>query len=96
VTAADVDSALADSLYSGYLKAQEVNRGRLERHDSLRVPQDLAFGSLSGLSHEMVERLERARPRTFGEAKRIPGLTAAALSTLLVSISAAAGAKSGG
>ncbi|HLA09246.1 MAG TPA: tRNA uridine-5-carboxymethylaminomethyl(34) synthesis enzyme MnmG [Pyrinomonadaceae bacterium] len=96
VTAADVDSALADALYSGYLKAQAVNRGRLERHDSLRVPIDLAFGSLSGLSHEMVERLERARPRTFGEAKRIPGLTAAALSTLLVSISAAAGAKAGG
>jgi len=36
------------------------------------------------LSHEMVERLERTRPQTFGEARRIPGLTAAALSTLYV------------
>ena len=93
VTAADIDSALADSRYSGYLRSQELNRGRLERHDGLRVPESFGYASLDGLSREMVERLERARPRTFGEAKRIPGLTPAALSTLLVGITAAVGSK---
>jgi tRNA uridine 5-carboxymethylaminomethyl modification enzyme len=80
----DLESALADSLYSGYISAQESTIGRLFQHDGLRIPPELSFRSLSGLSHEMVERLERAAPLTFGQARKIPGLTPAALSTLLV------------
>jgi tRNA uridine 5-carboxymethylaminomethyl modification enzyme len=85
-TLADLDSALADSLYTGYINAQRSTMERLHQHDALRIPGDLNFDNLNGLSHEMVERLERARPRTFGEARRIPGLTAAAQSTLLVQL----------
>lgn len=81
---ADLKSALADSLYSGYIDAQKATVSRLFQHDGLRVPIDFQFGSIIGLSHEMVERLERARPLTFGHARRIPGLTPAALSNLLV------------
>ena len=84
---ADLDSVLADALYEGYLHNQKLTNDRLFQHDSLRIPGQLAFGSLSGLSNEIVERLERAKPRTFGEARRIPGLTPAALSTLLVHLS---------
>jgi tRNA uridine 5-carboxymethylaminomethyl modification enzyme len=80
----DLKSALADSLYSGYIEAQKTTVERLFHHDGLRVPVDFAFESVIGLSHEMVERLERARPLTFGQARRIPGLTPAALSNLLV------------
>jgi tRNA uridine 5-carboxymethylaminomethyl modification enzyme len=80
----DLGSALADNLYAGYIKVQEATLKRLNHHDSTRIPAELDFRSLNGLSHEMVERLERARPRTFGEARSIPGLTAAALSTLYV------------
>lgn len=80
----DLDSALADNLYAGYIKAQELVIRRLNHHDATRIPADLDFRALNGLSHEMVERLERARPSTFGEARRIPGLTAAALSTIYV------------
>ncbi len=80
----DVKSALADSLYRGYIDAQEATAARIHQHDSLRVPEDLQFGEINGLSHEMVERLERARPRTFGQARHIPGMTPAALSNLLV------------
>jgi tRNA uridine 5-carboxymethylaminomethyl modification enzyme len=82
----DLDSALADCLYSGYLRAQESMAERLGKNDHLKLPEDLDYEDLS-LSREMVERLRRARPRTFGEAKRIPGLTPAALSTLLVRVS---------
>lgn len=91
VTRQDLDSALADSLYSGYLRAQESTARRLGQHDFLKFPDTFDYRGLSGLSHEMVERLERARPRTFGEAKRVPGLTPAALATLLVSLTAQQG-----
>lgn len=83
----DLQSSLADLLYSGYLESQRATLDRLYQHDNLRVPLDFDFRSISGLSHEMVERLERARPNTFGQARRIHGLTPAALSTLLVQLS---------
>ncbi len=85
----DLESALADILYAGYLQAQTTTNRRLNQHDSLRVPEGFAYKQVGGLSHEMVERLQRAQPQTFGHAKRIPGLTPAALSHLLVHLTAA-------
>jgi tRNA uridine 5-carboxymethylaminomethyl modification enzyme len=82
----DLESIFADLTYSGYIKAQQSTLDRLNHHDALRVPVDFSFRSISGLSHEMVERLERSCPQTFGQARRIPGLTPAALSTLLVQL----------
>jgi tRNA uridine 5-carboxymethylaminomethyl modification enzyme len=84
VSRQDLDSALADNLYAGYIKVQEAALGRLRHKDHTVIPASLDFRGLPGLSHEMVERLERTRPRTFGEARNIPGLTPAALSTLFV------------
>jgi tRNA uridine 5-carboxymethylaminomethyl modification enzyme len=83
---ADLESALADSLYKGYIEAQRATFDRLNQHDTLIVPSDFDYRSISGLSHEMIERLERFHPQTFGHARRIPGLTPAALSTLLIHI----------
>jgi tRNA uridine 5-carboxymethylaminomethyl modification enzyme len=83
----DLNSALADSLYAGYLDSQRATVARIFQHDGLRVPAEIAFGTINGLSNEVVQRLERARPATFGEARSIPGLTPAALSTLLVFLS---------
>jgi tRNA uridine 5-carboxymethylaminomethyl modification enzyme len=85
--ARDLECALADLLYAGYIDGQRGTMERLHRHEGLSIPVDLDFGSFAGLSREMVERLEHARPVTFGQARRIPGLTAAALSTLLVHLS---------
>ena len=87
VTIGELESALADNLYAGYITAQDVVIRRLKHHDSTPIPEGLDFRTLDGLSHEMVERLERTRPRTFGEARVIPGLTAAALSRLYVAAS---------
>jgi tRNA uridine 5-carboxymethylaminomethyl modification enzyme len=84
ISDSEIESALANSLYSGYIETQRLNLQRLHQHDSLQIRPDFSFRGLSGLSHEMVERFERARPETFGDARRIPGLTAAALSMLLV------------
>lgn len=83
-TLRELESSLADSLYSGYIEAQRATFGRLHQHDGLIIPSNFDFQSIGGLSHEMVERLERARPQTFGQARRIPGLTPASISTLLV------------
>jgi tRNA uridine 5-carboxymethylaminomethyl modification enzyme len=92
VSLSDLESALADSLYAGYIDGQTATIKRIYQHDGLRIPSDLMFGRIDGLSHEMVERLERSRPQTFGQARRIPGLTPAALSQLLVFVSTQANA----
>jgi tRNA uridine 5-carboxymethylaminomethyl modification enzyme len=88
INVSDLDSALADSLYQGYIKTQNVVAERLNHNDNLKLPGDFQFNLISGLSREMVERLERSKPQTFAEVKRISGLTPAALSTLLVYLTA--------
>jgi tRNA uridine 5-carboxymethylaminomethyl modification enzyme len=84
----DVQTAMADSLYSGYIEKQKLATERVNHHDSLRVPENFHFNSIGGLSNEMVERLERARPRNFGQLRQINGLTPTALSTVLVHLTA--------
>jgi tRNA uridine 5-carboxymethylaminomethyl modification enzyme len=87
ISEADLTSALADSLYAGYLESHKATIGRLYQHDALRIPVETIFGDIGGLSNEAVQRLERAKPVTFGEARLVPGLTPAALSALLVFLS---------
>ena len=84
----DLGTALADSLYSGYVEKQNVATERVNHHDALKVPETFRFGSISGLSNEMVERLERARPQNFGQVRKIHGLTPTAISTVLVHLTA--------
>jgi tRNA uridine 5-carboxymethylaminomethyl modification enzyme len=88
----DLRTALADLLYAGYLDSHNLTVSRLYQHDSLRIPVDTPFADISGLSNEIIERLDRARPATFGAARRLPGLTPGALSTLLVFLSSRNGA----
>lgn len=80
----DIDSALADSLYSGYIENQKLANDRVNHNDNLKVPYKFDFCSVSGLSHEMAERLERAKPQTFAQIRKIAGLTPTAVSTVLV------------
>jgi tRNA uridine 5-carboxymethylaminomethyl modification enzyme len=84
----DLETVLADSLYSGYLTNHRTATERVNHYDNLKVPTNINFRGISGLSNEMVERLERAKPQTFGQVRKISGLTPAALSTVLVYISA--------
>ena len=84
----DLETALADSLYSGYIEKQKAATERVNHHDALKVPESFQFNLISGLSNEMVERLERARPRNFGQVRSIAGLTPAAISTVLVHLTA--------
>jgi len=79
-----LETALADLHYRGYIQSQRKTHSLISRSDGLRIPEDFDFRAVGGLSHEMVERLERAKPQNFGEARRLPGLTPAAAATLLV------------
>lgn len=87
-TISDVETVLADQLYAGYLDSQEAVNRRLHQHDSLKIPAAFSFKRVPSLSHEIVERLERSRPQNFGQARRISGMTPAALANLLVHLTA--------
>ncbi len=68
--------------YAGYLKQQQRQIERLKRAEERRIPADFAYRGLPGLSREAVEKMERVRPQTLGQAGRIPGVTPAALAVV--------------
>ena len=70
--------------YDGYLKQQERQIERLYKAESRTLPDDLDYAEMPGLSAEIVEKLSRIRPRTLGQAGRIPGVTPAALALILM------------
>ena len=70
--------------YSGYLKRQSDEIERASRNEELRLPSDIDYALVGGLSNEARQRLGDVRPETLGQAARIPGLTPAAVSLLLV------------
>jgi tRNA uridine 5-carboxymethylaminomethyl modification enzyme len=70
--------------YAGYLERQQQEIERTRRHEETPLPVDLDYGELAGLSHEVRQKLSEARPATLGQAGRIPGVTPAAVSILLV------------
>ncbi|MDF1722105.1 MAG: tRNA uridine-5-carboxymethylaminomethyl(34) synthesis enzyme MnmG [Minwuia sp.] len=72
-----------DAVYAGYLDRQQADIVAFRKDEQLRLPDDLDYGRISGLSKEMVEKLRAARPATLGQAGRIPGVTPAALTLLL-------------
>ncbi|PPR11040.1 MAG: tRNA uridine 5-carboxymethylaminomethyl modification enzyme MnmG [Alphaproteobacteria bacterium MarineAlpha11_Bin1] len=72
-----------DSLYAGYLDRQQADIAAFRKDEALTLPPDLNYASVGGLSNEMREKLGAARPETLGAASRIPGVTPAALTTLL-------------
>jgi tRNA uridine 5-carboxymethylaminomethyl modification enzyme len=70
--------------YAGYLKRQSDEIDRASRNEGLRLPVDIDYSRVGGLSNEARQRLCDVRPETLGQASRIPGLTPAAVSLLLV------------
>jgi len=72
-----------DALYADPLARQEADVAAYRRDESLRLPDDLPLAEIAGLSTEVRQLLERARPETLGQAARLPGMTPAALTLLL-------------
>ena len=73
--------------YSGYLERQREDIERQRRHEQTRFPADFQFLGIPGLSAELQGKLNAIKPETLGQAQRIPGMTPAALSLLLVHLS---------
>ena len=72
--------------YEGYLRQQEREVERLKRAEAKRIPDDLDYAAMPGLSREIVEKLGKIRPASIAQASRIPGMTPAAISILLFHI----------
>ena len=73
-----------ETKYAGYLERQRAEIERQQRHEDTPVPADFDYAQVRGLSAEVRQKLETVRPLSIGQAQRIPGMTPAAVSLLLV------------
>jgi tRNA uridine 5-carboxymethylaminomethyl modification enzyme len=72
--------------YEGYLRQQDKAIERLKKSEQRHIPDWFDYRAVSGLSREMQEKLTKVKPRTIGQASRIPGVTPAAVSLVNVFI----------
>ncbi len=89
VNGQEIDANVAEQVeiqikYAGYIERQSLEVERQRRHEELRIPADLDYQQVKGLSTEVLQKLSSQRPLTLGQAARIPGVTPAAVSLLLV------------
>ncbi|MCI5138510.1 MAG: tRNA uridine-5-carboxymethylaminomethyl(34) synthesis enzyme MnmG, partial [Candidatus Electrothrix sp. AR1] len=70
--------------YAGYIKRQQEQVDRFKKLERTKLPKDMPYKGMPGLSHEVVEKLNRVRPLSLGQASRISGVTPAAVSVLQV------------
>ncbi|PYX57665.1 MAG: tRNA uridine-5-carboxymethylaminomethyl(34) synthesis enzyme MnmG [Acidobacteria bacterium] len=82
----ELKSVETEIKYAGYLQQQQRSIDRLKKAEQRSIPDWFDYGSVSGLSREMQEKLARVKPRTLGHASRIPGVTPAAVSLVNVYI----------
>jgi tRNA uridine 5-carboxymethylaminomethyl modification enzyme len=70
--------------YDSYLKRQIVDIKSFKKDEAIKIPDDMDYSLVSSLSNEVMEKLNNARPMTIGSANRIPGVTPAAITAILV------------
>ncbi len=85
----DISEAVAEQIeiqtkYDGYISRQQDEIDRLKRNENTKLPIDFEYGVISGLSNEMKQKLLDVRPESIAQASRIPGVTPAAISLILV------------
>jgi tRNA uridine 5-carboxymethylaminomethyl modification enzyme len=88
-TSFDMDSKVTEQIeiqikYAGYISRQTEEIARLKHYESLQIPTEIDYQHVCGLSTEIKQKLTKVRPNTLGMASRVPGVTPAALSLLLV------------
>ncbi len=86
-----VDPAVAEQIeiaakYAGYIDRQKDDIERMQRHEQTAIPAEFDYLQISGLSNELKQKLSEARPETLARAARIPGVTPAAISLLLIQL----------
>jgi tRNA uridine 5-carboxymethylaminomethyl modification enzyme len=91
-----LDADLAEMIettvkFEGYIQREKAVADRLASMEGKKIPPDFDYRATGGLTTEVVEKLEKTRPATLGQASRIPGITPAALAGILIRISTAVG-----
>ena len=72
-----------DNHYAGYYAKQEDDIEIFKKDENMKIPENIDYSDISGLSNEIRQKLELIRPKTFGQASRIEGITPAAINLLL-------------
>jgi tRNA uridine 5-carboxymethylaminomethyl modification enzyme len=75
-----------DASYAGYLDRQAADAASFRRDEDLRLPAELDYAAIGGLSNEVRQKLSAVRPLTLGQAARIEGVTPGALTALLAHV----------
>ena len=89
VTGDQVEAAVAEQIeisakYAGYIDRQLEDVERLRKHEDTMIPDDFDYETVEGLSNEIKQKLMNVRPNNLGRAARVPGVTPAAISLLLI------------
>ena len=84
LTKNEIDKIEAEAKYEGYIKRQGREIEKLQKNENTPIPTKTAFKKITGLSNEVKQKLEEARPESIARAARLPGVTPAAISLLLV------------
>ena len=84
LTEDEKESVEIEIKYEGYIKRQEEQVARFKGLEDRRIPDGLDYETLSALSREAAEKFSRVRPRSLGQASRIPGVSPADISVLMV------------
>ena len=86
---ADISDEITESCeiqikYAGYIKREQLEAAKLQRLEQIRIPETFNYEDVQSLSTEARQKLTRIRPRSIGEAQRIPGVSPNDISVLLV------------
>ena len=81
-----IDEIEASVKYEGYIKRQKADIEKLQRNENTPIPDTLDYSNVVGLSNEVKQKLTEARPESLARASRLPGITPAAISLLMVHI----------
>ena len=79
-----VESCEIQIKYAGYIKREQMEAAKLQRLDQIRIPDGFNYDEVQSLSTEARQKLSRIRPKSIGEAQRIPGVSPNDVSVLLV------------
>ena len=79
-----VDEIEATVKYEGYIKRQKIDIERLQRNENTPIPVSIDYENVVGLSNEAKQKLSEARPESIARASRLPGVTPAAISLLMI------------
>ena len=81
-----IDEIEASVKYEGYIKRQKADIEKLQRNENTPIPSSLDYSNVVGLSNEVKQKLTEAKPESLARASRLPGITPAAISLLMVHI----------